>query len=59
MIERRRDRHGLAEARRTRVQQAEGCDAGTQQHGSTANGSEGDIRQDEESDRNPRDVPTV
>jgi len=59
MIERRRDGHGLAEARRTRVQQAKSCDAGAQQYGSTANGSEGEIRQDEESDRNPPDVPTV
>src|ERR1700720_406058 len=59
MIERCRDWRGLAETRRTRVQQAEGCDAGAQQYGSNANGGEGDIRQDKESDCNPPDVPTV
>jgi hypothetical protein len=59
VIGRRRDGHGLAETRRSRVQQAEGSYAGAQQYGSTANGSEGDIRQDEESDGNLPDVPAV
>jgi hypothetical protein len=56
MIDRPHDWRALAETRRTRVQKAEGCDRGAKQYGRPADGSEGDIREDEQSDRNPCDL---
>jgi hypothetical protein len=56
VIERRYDRRALAE---TRVQKAEGRDGSAKQYGRTADGSEGDIRNDEESDRDARDLTTA
>jgi hypothetical protein len=58
VIDRRRDWGVLAETRRTRVKQAEGCDSGAEQYSSTANDSEGDIREDEKSHLDLRDVTT-
>jgi hypothetical protein len=59
VIDRRDDWRALAETPRTRVQNAEGRDRGTEQYGGAAEGSEGDIRENEESSRNARDLPTV
>ena len=56
VIDRSHDWRVLAETCRTRVQKAEGCDRGAKQYGQFANGSKGDIRADEESDGNARDL---
>ncbi len=51
VIDRPHDWRLFAETRRTRVQNAEGCDRGAKQYGRSADGSEGDIRRDEQSNR--------
>jgi hypothetical protein len=56
VIERSCDWRPLAETRRTRIQKAEACDTGAKQDGRAADSSEGDIREDEESDRNARET---
>ena len=58
-MDRRHDWRALAETRRTRVQKAEGCDRGAKQYGRAADGSEGHIREDEESGRNARDLTSA
>jgi hypothetical protein len=56
VIDRRNDWRALPETRRTRVDKAQDCDRGAKQNGSDANGREGDIRDDDESGRNARDL---
>src|SRR5205809_318150 len=51
-----RQKRAPTETRRTRIQKAEDCDRGAEQYGWATDGSEGDSRQDQESNRNARDL---
>src|SRR5437588_3636442 len=56
MIDRRHDWRALTETRRTRIQKAKGCDCCAKHHGRSADGSEGDIGDDDKSDSKTRDL---